>query len=270
MGNDVKIEIRKIDDLIPYARNPRKNDGAAVDKVAASIKEFGFRQPIVVDNEGVIIAGHTRHKAARQLGLTEVPVHVAGDLTETQARAFRIADNRTGDESTWDDELLRLEFDDLGDDLDLTGFDAEEIAALGPDVLPPDGDPDAIPEPAAEPITVEGDLWTLGEHRVLCGDSSTLTDLDRAVNGVDAFLSGEQLRGVCRRNGLRRRRDHSRFRNNFRRYSPPRGQVNLYALRFACQNQRVPQRLPVEHTFDCHRENCFFGAEGIRLRRHHV
>jgi len=185
MADKFKIEMRPIDDLVPYARNPRKNDGAAVDKVAASIKEFGWRQPIVVDGDGVIIAGHTRHKAARQLGLTEVPVHDAGDLTETQARAFRIADNRTGEESTWDDELLRLEFDDLGDDIDLTGFDDEEISALEPETIPPDGDPDATPDPPAEPVTVEGDLWTLGEHRVLCGDSSTLTDLDHAVNGVN-------------------------------------------------------------------------------------
>jgi len=118
-----------IDRLVPYARNPRKND-AAVDKVAASIKEFGFRQPIVVDGEGVIIAGHTRYKAARKLGLLEVPVHVAEGLTPAQIKAYRIADNKVGELAEWDMDLLALEIEDLKLDdypIDLTGFDGSEL-----------------------------------------------------------------------------------------------------------------------------------------------
>ena len=125
----MQVETWPIDRLVPYARNPRKN-GAAVDKVAASIKEFGFRVPIVVDSSGVIIAGHTRHKAARKLGLVEVPVHVATGLTAAQVKAYRLADNRVGQEAEWDNDLLHLEFDDLrgmGFDMTLTGFNAGEI-----------------------------------------------------------------------------------------------------------------------------------------------
>lgn len=119
-----------ITSVIPYARNPRVNAGAPVVKVAASIKEYGFRQPIVVDREGVIIAGHTRLLAALHLGLKEVPVHVAEGLTPAQAKAYRLADNRIGQEATWDDALLGLEFNDLeldGTALDLTGFNQAEI-----------------------------------------------------------------------------------------------------------------------------------------------
>lgn len=121
--------MRSIEKVIPYARNPRRND-EAVDAVAASIKEFGFRQPIVVDGEGVIVVGHTRHRAARRLGLKEVPVHVASDMSPEQARAYRIADNRLAEIATWDEELLALELQALqGMDIDMEamGFDDEEL-----------------------------------------------------------------------------------------------------------------------------------------------
>jgi ParB-like chromosome segregation protein Spo0J len=132
----MKTDMWNIDRLTPYARNPRKND-AAVDKVAASLKEFGWRQPVVVDKEGVIIAGHTRYKAARKLGLTEVPVHVADNLTPAQVKAYRIADNRVGELADWDMELLALEIEDLKLEdypIDLTGFDAGELTT--PDFAP--------------------------------------------------------------------------------------------------------------------------------------
>ena len=120
----IKTPINKV---IPYARNPRKND-LAVDKVAASIKEFGFRQPIVVDSEYVVIAGHTRLQAAQKLELHEVPVHIADSLTEQQVKAYRIADNRVSQESEWDLDLLKLELQDLQDiDLSVTGFDTDEL-----------------------------------------------------------------------------------------------------------------------------------------------
>ena len=129
----MKINFWLLEKITPYARNARKIPPAAVDKVAASIREFGWRQPIVVDREGVILCGHARLLAAHQLGLREAPVHVADNLTPAQARAYRLLDNRSHDETTWDDDLLGLELLDLkgmGVDLDLTGFDGREIDAL--------------------------------------------------------------------------------------------------------------------------------------------
>ncbi len=123
------VAMLSVDKIIPYARNPRKNE-AAVDKVAASLKEFGWRQPIVVDPECVIIAGHTRYQAAKRLGMTEVPAHIAEGLTDAQIKAYRLADNRSGQEAEWDIDLLAIELGDLADldvDLNLTGFTAGEL-----------------------------------------------------------------------------------------------------------------------------------------------
>lgn len=185
------IQFRSIDTIRPYENNPRQNDGA-VDAVAASLKEFGFRQPIVVDGDGVIIAGHTRYKAAQKLGLEKVPVHVATDLSPEQVRAYRIADNKTGDLAVWDFDLLPIELSQLGDagfDMQLFGFDQDELAKLlDPDLKEGLTDPDEVPEPPDEPITRRGDLWILGEHRLLCGDSSRPEDLDRLLGGASIHL----------------------------------------------------------------------------------
>ena len=129
---DMQVELTDIQRVIPYARNPRRNE-QAIDKVAASIKEYGFRQPIVVDEDMVIIAGHTRLQAAQKLGLSKVPTHIATGLTPAQVKAYRLADNRTGQEAEWDDELLGIELgelSELGFDLDLTGFDDTELDKL--------------------------------------------------------------------------------------------------------------------------------------------
>ena len=185
----MKTELVKADTLIPYARNPRKNS-AAVDKIAASIKEFGWQQPIVVDKENVIIAGHTRLLAAQKLGIKDVPVHVA-DLSETQAKAYRLADNRLSEDADWDIEMLGLEIrelDDLGFELDLTGFDNTELANLLIDPDLGESDEDAVPEPPEEPISKPGDLWILGEHRLLCGDSTNLEDVERLMDGEQADM----------------------------------------------------------------------------------
>jgi ParB family chromosome partitioning protein len=126
----MKVESWDINKPIPYARNPRVIPQKAVDNVAASIKEFGWRQPVVVDKEGVIIVGHTRLLAARKLNLKEVPVHVATNLTKAQVRAYRLADNRTGMETSWDFDMLAVEIDELKDekfDIDLLGFSQEEL-----------------------------------------------------------------------------------------------------------------------------------------------
>ena len=187
------VELRKIDDIRPYERNPRIND-QAVDAVAASLREFGFRQPIVVDTEGVIIAGHTRWKAAQKLGLAKVPVHVATDLTGEQVRAYRIADNKSGELAEWDLEILPIELVELrqgGFDMDVLAFDEEELAKLlnaGMGITEGLTDPDSVPEPPDDPITQRGDLWILGDHRLLCGDSGSEADLDRLLDGATIDL----------------------------------------------------------------------------------
>jgi ParB-like chromosome segregation protein Spo0J len=182
------VELRPIDSIRPYDKNPRVND-PGVDAVAASIREFGFRQPIVVDEESVIIVGHTRYKAALKLGLTEVPVHVAVGLSPAQAKAYRIADNQTASFSQWDDDLLPLELaslQELGYDLNLTGFDGNELLRLlQSDSTEGETDPDDIPEPPDEATTRPGDLWILGKHRLLCGDSSREEDVDRRGSDHD-------------------------------------------------------------------------------------
>lgn len=154
-----------INDVIPYDRNPRQND-RAVEAVARSIQEFGFRQSIVVDGDHVIIAGHTRWKAAQRLGLKTVPVHVAHGLALEQVRAYRIADNKLGELADWDSELLADELKQLqalSMDLDLLGFSQEDLDQLfGEETQDGETDPDFIPKPPDEPITRPGDLWMLG------------------------------------------------------------------------------------------------------------
>lgn len=129
----MQIEYINIDELIPYANNPRNNDGEAVDRVASSIKEYGFKNPIIIDKDNVIVAGNTRYKAAKKLKLETVPVIKVDDLTPAQIKAYRIADNKVAEYSSWNNELLTLELEELQDldfDLDLTGFDATEINEL--------------------------------------------------------------------------------------------------------------------------------------------
>ena len=182
----MKVELIDIGRVIPYARNPRRNE-QAIAKVAASIKEYGFRQPIVVDEEMVIIAGHTRLQAAQQLGLSKVPVHIATGLTNTQIKAYRLADNRTAQEAEWDEELLGLELGELaeqGFDLDLTGFDGDELEKLLSEI--DEGgltDDDNVPEIPETPVSKTGDVWVLGNHRLICGDSTETAVLDTLLDG---------------------------------------------------------------------------------------
>ena len=182
----MKITTVAINEVIPYARNPRKNEDA-IAKVSASLKEYGWQQPIVVDSEMVIIAGHTRLEAAKRLGMDEVPIHIADKLTEAQVKAFRIADNRLSQEAEWDIDLLKIELGDLESldfDLSLTGFDDDELNALMLEALE-EGltDEDAAPEPPADPIAVRGDVWQLGKHRVMCGDSTSVDDFEKLMDG---------------------------------------------------------------------------------------
>jgi DNA modification methylase len=191
----MRIEVWPIDQVIPYARNARTITAAAIDKVAGSIREFGWRQPIVVDAHRVIIVGHTRLLAARKLDMTEVPVHVA-DLTPAQVKAYRLMDNRSHDETSWDyallgPELLDLQALGLGN-LELTGFDQNEIADFlagaaspGQEGLTPDDEAPALP---SAPVTQPGELWLLGQHRLLCGDATVPADLHRVLAGDRADL----------------------------------------------------------------------------------
>jgi hypothetical protein len=187
----MQIESWPIDWLTPYEHNPRLNDDA-VDSVACSIEEFGFRQPIVVDEDGVIIIGHTRLKAAKKLGLTEIPVHVARELSPEKIKALRIADNKTAELAEWDYDLLPIELAELQEmdfDIDLLGFSQDDLAnLLDPGVQEGLTDPDDVPEPPDEAITQAGDLWILGNHRLLCGDSSQREDLDLLLDGQPVHL----------------------------------------------------------------------------------
>jgi DNA modification methylase len=191
MEQTMTLELRPIDQITPYPGNPRNND-AAVDVVAASLKEFGFRQPIVVDTAGVIIVGHTRFKAAKQLGLAKVPVHVATDLTETQVKAYRIADNSTNEIAEWNYEMLPIELSALQEmdfDIGMLGFDDEELKRImSGDVEQGLTDPDDVPLPPDEATTKPGDIWVLGNHRLMCGDSSNPEHLDRLLDGAVIHL----------------------------------------------------------------------------------
>lgn len=190
-----KVEHWHIDKLIPYAKNSRTHSADQIAQLAASIKEWGFTTAVLVDENGGIIAGHARVMAARKLGMIEVPVMIAAGWSDAQRRAYVIADNKLALNAGWDDELLALELaelDDLGFDVELTGFSDEEIK----DLLKPsctDGltDPDEVPEPPAEPITRVGDIWILGEHRLMCGDSTSVDALSKLTRGslVDMWLT---------------------------------------------------------------------------------
>ena len=186
-----QLEYWPVSDLIEYARNPRKNDHA-VDKVAAAIREFGFRVPILAKSDKTIVDGHLRLKAAKKLGLEAVPVMLCDDMTDAQIKAFRISVNRVAEFAEWDDELLRVEFAELGElgfDLELTGFSLDEIGALEPEQLT-EGltDEDAVPEAPEQPVTVEGDVWLLGKHRLMCGDSTSIDAVEKLMDGQKADM----------------------------------------------------------------------------------
>ena len=172
-----KIERRATGALVPYARNSRTHADEQIDQLVASMREWGFTSPVLVDDRGGIIAGHGRVMAAQRLGLPEVPVIVAAGWTDAQKRAYVIADNKLALNAGWDEEVLAAELAELqalGFDLDLTGFDSDELLDLLADADKPAGltDPDAAPEPPANPASRPGDIWLLGPHRAMCADST--------------------------------------------------------------------------------------------------
>lgn len=183
----LKTESWPVERLVPYARNPRKND-EQVQRMVAAIREFGFRIPIVAKSDGTVVDGHLRLKAARKLGITEVPVALADELTEEQVKAFRLLANRSANWAAWDEDLLALELEELqamAFDITQTGFDATEIdSLLAKTTTEGLTDPDEVPEPPAEPVSKPGDVWVLGRHRLLCGDSTSAEDVEKLLAGV--------------------------------------------------------------------------------------
>lgn len=187
-----KVEKWDITRLTPYARNSRTHSNEQISQLAASIKEWGWTTPVLVDEDGSIIAGHGRTLAAQRLKMTEVPVMVAKGWSDAKKRAYVIADNKLALNAGWDNEMLALEFSELQGmdfDLDLTGFTAEEIAALMPEQIEPGlTDEDAVPEVPEQPITVLGDVWILGKHRLMCGDSTSIDAVDKLMDSAVAEI----------------------------------------------------------------------------------
>ena len=182
-----KIEWMSVETLIPYAKNARTHSDEQVAQIAGSIKEFGFNNPVLVDKDNSIIAGHGRLMAARKLGMDKVPVVQLGHMTEAQRKAYVLADNRIALNSGWDTSMLSLELLELKDNIDLSllGFDADELDALLNPIEETEGltDEDAVPDVPDEPKTKLGDIYILGNHRLMCGDSTSITDVEKLMDG---------------------------------------------------------------------------------------
>ena len=186
-----KIERRKVDDLIPYARNARTHSDEQVAQLAASIKEWGWTTPVLIDEDGEIIAGHGRVMAARKLGIEEVPTMTATGWTKAQKQAYVLADNQLPQNAGWDMDLLSVEMKDLdadGFDLSLIGFGDDMLANMLVDETEGLTDEDAVPDVPETPVTVEGDIWVLGNHRLMCGDSTSIDAVERLINGAQIDL----------------------------------------------------------------------------------
>ena len=187
----MKIETIKTTALIPYARNSRSHSESQVAQIAGSIREFGFTNPVLIDAENGIIAGHGRVMAAGVLGLASVPCIRLAHLTETQKRAYIIADNKLALNAGWDEEMLGLELGELKDedfDLSLIGFDETELGDIMAETTEGETDPDEVPEPPVDPVTVPGDVWVMGKHRLLCGDSTSIDAVEKLMAGEKADM----------------------------------------------------------------------------------
>ncbi|WCE71562.1 site-specific DNA-methyltransferase [Sulfitobacter faviae] len=192
-----QVEMWQVTDLVPYAKNARQHPPEQIDQIAASMERFGFTIPMLVAEDGTIIAGHGRLMAAAQLGLAEVPVMVARGWSEEDRRLYTLADNRLAEIAEWDPEMLRIEIGELREDfgiedMSLIGFSAEDLAEILPDALIDTTggltDPDDVPDVPETPVTRPGDLWLMGKHRLLCGDSTVATDVQKVLGDVKADL----------------------------------------------------------------------------------
>lgn len=201
-----QIEWRDVASLLPYARNSRTHSDAQVAQIAASIKEFGWTNPVLVDGDGTIIAGHGRLMAARKLGMTKAPVIRLEHLTEAQKRAYVIADNQLALNAGWDNEMLKVEIGELalGDfDLSLLGFDDKVLAGLLADETQGLTDDDEVPDVPIDPVSVVGDVWTLGRHRVVCGDATSADDWAKLDVGEGFVLFTSPPYNAGKASGLR-------------------------------------------------------------------
>ena len=245
-----------VSSLIPYARNSRTHSSDQVGQIAASIKEFGFLNPIIVDGDNGIIAGHGRVLAAQKLGLAELPVIEAGHLSDTQRRAYIIADNKLAMNAGWDDEMLRVELDALGVDgfdLELTGFSLDEIADLQIEEVP-EGltDEDAVPEAPDEPLTVEGDVWVLGNHRLMCGDSTSIDAVEKLMDGHKSDMVftdppygiNEKGDRSGRNTGLAKNHNFADFKDDTTQYA-----IDAYNL---CEGLKIPRQVWWGANYYCH------------------
>jgi len=207
----MQIKLAEISTIKPYENNPRKLSEQAIQKVAMSLKEYGFRQPIVVDKNMVIVAGHTRYRASKKLGLKQVPISVIDNLSEEQINAYRIADNRTAEESEWDNELLKMEIKDLEAKdfkLNLLGFNDEQLNNILFEEKQGLTDEDEVPETPEEPISKLGDIWKLGNHRVMCGNSVDYEDVHKLMNNKIADLvNTDPPYGVSYQSNMRTKSD---------------------------------------------------------------
>ena len=202
------MKLVQVSEIIPYPRNAREHSTSQISQIVASIREFGFTNPLLLDEQNTLIAGHGRLAAAQQLSLPELPAIVLDGLSDAQKAALRIADNKIALNSAWDDGLLRTELMDLRDggfDLALTGFGEDELLGLFADANAGLTDPDDVPEPPAEPVTQLGDVWLLGKHRLVCGDATSEVDVSLALAGVRPHLMvTDPPYGVDVRSGMAR------------------------------------------------------------------
>ena len=207
----MQIKLAEISTIKPYENNPRKLSEQAIQKVALSLKEYGFRQPIVVDKNMVIVAGHTRYRASKKLGLKQVPISIIDNLSEEQINAYRIADNRTAEESEWDNELLKMEIKELEAKdfkLDLLGFNDEQLNDILFEEKQGLTDEDEVPETPEEPISKLGDVWKLGNHRLMCGDSIDYEDVFKLMdNKIADLVNTDPPYGVNYQSNMRTKSD---------------------------------------------------------------
>jgi site-specific DNA-methyltransferase (adenine-specific) len=231
----MKIELADINTIKPYPNNPRKLSDIAIEKVSKSIKEFGFRQPIVVDKDRIIVVGHTRYRASKKLGYKQVPITIADNLTKEQINAYRIADNRTNEEAKWDDELLKIELKELeykDFDLKMTGFDDKQINDLLFEEKQGLTDDDAVPDTPEEPITKLGDIWKLGNHRVMCGDSNNITDIDKLLkNSIPNAIVTDPPYGIGidgQKKSIANNPKHNRKHHEFRNWDSKRPDKSIF------------------------------------------
>lgn len=247
MNNILTIENWHIEKLVPYARNPRKNDDV-VERMCSAIREFGFRIPIVAKSDGTIVDGHLRYKAACRLELKNIPVVLADDLSDSQIKAFRLLANQSANWAKWDEELLKLEMQDLKEldfDLDLTGFDFDEIEnLLKSETIEglTDDDASPVPDEQNDPITKHGDLWIMGDHRLICGDSTSNDTIEKLLAGslADMVFTDPPYNvnyGETMKDSLRIKKSDNKSAKNVRKIMNDNLGADFYGFLFAvCKN----------------------------------